>query len=96
MCSDDLLMCKLDAFRKHAITIRCCYSYTFPIPIPQNNPGVEYRQLTCCFSIRRWFVYNTEVLSCQNNRLVPASTSHRKDLIDKIDNLKAGGTSEFE
>jgi len=46
--------------------------------------------------IFRWFEYKTEVLSCQQNRLVPASTSHRKDLIEKIDNLKAGGTSELK
>ena len=44
----------------------------------------------------RWFEYKTEVLSCQQNRLVPASTSHRKDLIERIDNLKAGGTSELK
>ena len=46
--------------------------------------------------IFRWFEYQTEALSCQQNRLVPASTSHRKDLIERIDNLKAGGTSELK
>ncbi|XP_015752971.1 PREDICTED: uncharacterized protein LOC107332703, partial [Acropora digitifera] len=46
--------------------------------------------------VGKWFEYQTEVLSCQQNRLVPASTSHRKDLIEKIDNLKAGGTSELK
>jgi len=46
--------------------------------------------------VGKWFEYKTEVLSCQQNRLVPASTSHRKDLIEKIDNLKAGGTSELK
>ena len=48
------------------------------------------------FYLIRWFEYKTEVLSCQQNRLVPASTSHRKDLIEKIDNLRAGGTSELK
>lgn len=50
----------------------------------------------CVLMNFRWFEYKTEVLSCQQNRLVPASTSHRKDLIEKIDNLKAGGTSELK
>ncbi|KAI8499268.1 hypothetical protein Bbelb_230320 [Branchiostoma belcheri] len=40
----------------------------------------------------RWHQHDTEVLSCQQNRLVPASTAHRKDLIQKIDGLQAGGT----
>ncbi|CAH1252963.1 CACNA2D2 [Branchiostoma lanceolatum] len=44
----------------------------------------------------RWHQYDTEVLSCQQNRLVPASTAHRKDLIQKIDGLQAGGTSEMK
>ena len=57
----------------------------------------------CCITILpfiifafRWYEYKTEVLSCQKNRLVPASVWHRKDLTEKIDNLKAGGTSEFK
>ena len=53
-------------------------------------------KLSCTLINFRWFEYKTEVLSCQQNRLVPASTSHRKDLIEKIDNLKAGGTSELK
>lgn len=40
--------------------------------------------------------YSTDVLSCQQNRLVPASISHRKDLIAKIKDLKAGGTTELK
>ena len=44
----------------------------------------------------RYYKYDTEVLSCQKDRLVPASTSHKKDLIEKIDSLKAGGTSELK
>ncbi|KAJ7333705.1 hypothetical protein OS493_015788 [Desmophyllum pertusum] len=46
--------------------------------------------------VGKWVEYKTEVLSCQQNRLVPASTSHRKDLIEKIDNLKAGGTTDLK
>lgn len=36
------------------------------------------------------------VLSCQQNRLVPASTSHRKDLSAKIDNLVAEGATKLK
>ncbi|XP_028402985.1 voltage-dependent calcium channel subunit alpha-2/delta-1-like isoform X1 [Dendronephthya gigantea] len=38
----------------------------------------------------------TNVLSCQQNRLVPASTSHRKDLIAKIKELKAAGATKLK
>ncbi|EDO28538.1 predicted protein [Nematostella vectensis] len=46
--------------------------------------------------VGKWYQYDTEVLSCQKDRLVPASTSHRKDLTEKINNLQAGGTSELK
>ncbi|KAK3727819.1 hypothetical protein QZH41_008237 [Actinostola sp. cb2023] len=46
--------------------------------------------------VGKYYKYDTEVLSCQKDRLVPASTSHKKDLIEKIDSLKAGGTSELK
>ena len=52
--------------------------------------------LIFCLMVFRWYEYSTEVLSCQKNRLVPASVWHRKDLKEKIDSLKAGGTSEFK
>lgn len=39
---------------------------------------------------------STKVLSCQQNRLVPASTSHRKDLIAKIKDLKAAGATKLK
>jgi hypothetical protein len=41
-------------------------------------------------------MYDTDVLSCQKKRMVPATTAHRKDLIEKIDKLKAGGTTELQ
>ncbi|GFR88739.1 voltage-dependent calcium channel subunit alpha-2/delta-2-like, partial [Elysia marginata] len=40
--------------------------------------------------------YDTQVLSCQKERLVPATNAYRKDLKEKISKLKAGGTSELE
>jgi hypothetical protein len=36
------------------------------------------------------------VLSCQQNRLVPASTAHRKDLIAKIKDLEAKGATKLK
>ena len=36
------------------------------------------------------------MLSCQKERLVPATNAYRKDLKEKISKLKAGGTSELE
>jgi hypothetical protein len=38
----------------------------------------------------------TRVLSCQQNRLVPASTAHRKDLIAKIKDLEAKGATKLK
>ncbi|CAI9736897.1 Hypothetical predicted protein [Octopus vulgaris] len=46
--------------------------------------------------VGKWHHFTTEVLSCQQNRMVPATIAHRKDLIEKIYSLKAGGTSELE
>jgi voltage-dependent calcium channel alpha-2/delta-3 len=40
--------------------------------------------------------FQTEVLSCQQNRMVQATLAHRRDLKEKISELIAGGTSEFE
>ncbi|XP_050400585.1 voltage-dependent calcium channel subunit alpha-2/delta-2 [Patella vulgata] len=46
--------------------------------------------------VGKWHFYNTESLSCVQTDLVPATNSHRKDLIEKIDKLRAGGTSELQ
>ncbi|XP_059149465.1 voltage-dependent calcium channel subunit alpha-2/delta-2-like [Physella acuta] len=46
--------------------------------------------------VGKWHYYDTTVLSCQEQRMVPATNAHRKDLIEKIDKLKAGGTTELE
>jgi voltage-dependent calcium channel alpha-2/delta-3 len=40
--------------------------------------------------------YQTEVLSCQQNRIVQATLAHRRDLKEKVSELIAGGTSELE
>lgn len=40
--------------------------------------------------------YGTTALSCQQDTMVPATIAHRKDLKEKIQKLKAGGTSELE
>ncbi|KAJ8032799.1 Voltage-dependent calcium channel subunit alpha-2/delta-2 [Holothuria leucospilota] len=44
----------------------------------------------------KWHYYKTEVMSCKNDTLVPASASHRKDLMEKTSMLEAGGTSELK
>lgn len=46
--------------------------------------------------VGKWFFYETQVMSCQADSLVPATNAHRKDLIEKVMHLKPGGTSEFE
>ncbi|XP_013386854.1 voltage-dependent calcium channel subunit alpha-2/delta-2 [Lingula anatina] len=46
--------------------------------------------------VGKWHHFRTQVLSCQANRMVPATNAHRKDLIEKIYALEAGGTSELE
>ncbi|XP_070196192.1 voltage-dependent calcium channel subunit alpha-2/delta-2-like [Littorina saxatilis] len=46
--------------------------------------------------VGKWYMYDTDVLSCQKKRMVPATNAHRKDLIEKIDKLKAGGTTELQ
>ncbi|CAL1539791.1 unnamed protein product [Lymnaea stagnalis] len=46
--------------------------------------------------VGKWHYFDTQVLSCQEQRMVPATNAHRKDLIEKIDKLKAGGTTELE
>jgi voltage-dependent calcium channel alpha-2/delta-3 len=43
-----------------------------------------------------WHFHKTEVLSCQQDHLVQATQSHRKDLVEKIYKLNPGGTSELE
>jgi voltage-dependent calcium channel alpha-2/delta-3 len=40
--------------------------------------------------------YQTEVLSCQQNRIVQATLAHRRDLKEKVSELVAGGTTELE
>ncbi|XP_071499643.1 voltage-dependent calcium channel subunit alpha-2/delta-3-like [Diadema antillarum] len=44
----------------------------------------------------KWYYYETEVQSCKNDTLVPATTAHRKDLYSKTSNLVPGGTSELK
>ncbi|XP_064625749.1 voltage-dependent calcium channel subunit alpha-2/delta-2-like isoform X2 [Lineus longissimus] len=46
--------------------------------------------------VGKWHYHATEVLSCKPDKMVPATVAHRKDLIEKIYSLKAGGTSELE
>ena len=46
--------------------------------------------------IFRWKYYTTDVLSCQQDKLVAATNAHRRDLTDKIYNLQPNGTSELE
>ncbi|XP_069125986.1 LOW QUALITY PROTEIN: voltage-dependent calcium channel subunit alpha-2/delta-2-like [Argopecten irradians] len=46
--------------------------------------------------VGKWKYFSTDVLSCQTESLVEATIAHRKDLIEKINKLKAGGTSELE
>ncbi|XP_038057398.1 voltage-dependent calcium channel subunit alpha-2/delta-3-like [Patiria miniata] len=43
-----------------------------------------------------WYPFNTTVLSCKDDRLVPATTAHRKDLKEKTGELKPKGTSELK
>ena len=47
-------------------------------------------------SFCRWHHHQTNVLSCQHERMVPATIAHRKDLIKNIEDLQPGGTSELE
>lgn len=46
--------------------------------------------------VARWHPYTSEVLGCQTSTLVPATNAHKKDLIEKVTGLHAGGTSELE
>jgi voltage-dependent calcium channel alpha-2/delta-3 len=46
--------------------------------------------------VGKWKSFATEVLSCQQNRVVPATLAHRRDLKEKVSELVAGGTSELE
>lgn len=46
--------------------------------------------------VGKWKSFATEVLSCQQNRVVPATLAHRRDLKEKVTELVAGGTSEFD
>ncbi|XP_005108179.1 voltage-dependent calcium channel subunit alpha-2/delta-2 [Aplysia californica] len=46
--------------------------------------------------VGKWHYYDTRVLSCQEERMVKATNAHRKDLIEKIEKLVAGGTTELE
>jgi hypothetical protein len=50
-------------------------------------------RIKTCF---RLHYYGTTALSCQQDTMVPATIAHRKDLKEKIQKLKAGGTSELE
>ncbi|XP_021354096.1 voltage-dependent calcium channel subunit alpha-2/delta-1-like, partial [Mizuhopecten yessoensis] len=61
----------------------------------------DYVSLICARAshwdeVGKWKYFSTNVLSCQTESLVPATIAHRKDLIEKIQKLKAGGTSELE
>ncbi|XP_071807181.1 voltage-dependent calcium channel subunit alpha-2/delta-3-like [Asterias amurensis] len=44
----------------------------------------------------KWHPFNTTVLSCKDDRLVPATTAHRKDLKEKTQALIPDGTSELK
>ena len=55
---------------------------------------LDYVFISCV--IYRWHFYDTKVLSCEEERMVAATNAHRKDLIEKIEKLKAGGTTELE
>ncbi|EDV25350.1 uncharacterized protein TRIADDRAFT_55341 [Trichoplax adhaerens] len=44
----------------------------------------------------KWHFYETTVLGCYKDQLIPASLTNRKSLSNAIDNLKAGGTSEMK
>lgn len=46
--------------------------------------------------IGKWHVYQTEVLSCQQDSMVKATLAFKRDLKEKLATLKPGGTSEFE
>lgn len=46
--------------------------------------------------VGKWFYRSTNVLSCQQDRMVPATTAYRKDLIEKVYKLVPSGTSELE
>ncbi|XP_060584904.1 voltage-dependent calcium channel subunit alpha-2/delta-3-like [Ruditapes philippinarum] len=46
--------------------------------------------------VGKWHFYETTVLSCHSERMVPATIAHRKDLIKNVENLRPGGTSELE
>ncbi|KAL3869469.1 hypothetical protein ACJMK2_042147 [Sinanodonta woodiana] len=46
--------------------------------------------------VGKWHSFVTEALSCVKEKMVPATIAHRKDLIEKIEKLKPGGTSELE
>nr|KAI8754030.1 voltage-dependent calcium channel subunit alpha-2/delta-3-like [Biomphalaria glabrata] len=46
--------------------------------------------------VGKWHYYDTQVLSCQEQRMVQGTNAFRKDLIEKIEKLKAGGTTELE
>ncbi|ELU06451.1 hypothetical protein CAPTEDRAFT_215114 [Capitella teleta] len=46
--------------------------------------------------VGKWHFFTTRVLSCQEEQLVQATISHRKDMIEKIYKLEPGGTSELE
>ena len=58
--------------------------------------------LICCDAAQRgsysfrWHYFSTDVLSCQQDKLVAATNAHRKDLMSKIERLKPQGTSELE
>ncbi|VEL34225.1 unnamed protein product [Protopolystoma xenopodis] len=46
--------------------------------------------------VGHWYPYQTEVLSCQENHMVPATLAHRRDLIEKINAIEPGGTTEMD
>ncbi|CAF0843774.1 unnamed protein product [Adineta ricciae] len=46
--------------------------------------------------IGKWHIYKTKVLSCEQDKMVKATLAYKRDLKEKIAELKPGGTSEFE
>ncbi|PAA92856.1 hypothetical protein BOX15_Mlig015658g4 [Macrostomum lignano] len=61
----------------------------------------DYMNVVCARAshwdeVGKWHYFKSEVLSCQETKMVPATIEFRKDLMEKIDGLKPGGTSELE
>ncbi|CAF0942065.1 unnamed protein product [Adineta steineri] len=61
----------------------------------------DYVNIVCAHEshwddIGKWHIYKTNVLSCQQDKMVKATLAFKRDLKEKLAKLKPGGTSEFE